>query len=200
MRSKQRRELRSSIRRSFILDKAEALFWEKGYNGTSMRDIAGACDCKPANIYNFFESKEDILYEVIRDIVLQLIDLISSFEDDDTTNPVELLKTVIKNHFGFLVNMKRSIVSITDTGLKDLSPEHRKEIIELRGKYDRILQGILRRGVESGEFIEMDEKLISYFVSSIIIRSNIWYSEKGRLSPDEVSNTMFEFVYRSIKA
>ncbi|MBN2239628.1 MAG: TetR family transcriptional regulator [Dehalococcoidales bacterium] len=200
MRSKQRRELRSSIRKSFILDKAEALFWEKGYNGTSMRDIAGACNCKPANIYNFFESKEDILYEVIRDIIIQLLEFIGPYENDVTTDPVELLKQVIKRHFAFLVNMKRSIVSVTDTGLKDLTTEHRKEIIELRGKYDRIVQNILVRGVETGQFIDIDEKMVSYFISSIIIRSNIWYSDKGRLSADQVSDAMFEFVYRGIKA
>ena len=200
MRSRQRRELRSSIRKSFILDKAEGLFWDKGYNGTSMRDIASACNCKPANIYNFFESKEDILFEVIRDIVLQLLEYIIPFENDQTTKPKDLLKAVIKSHFGFLVNMKRSIVGVTDTGLRDLTPEHRKEIIELRSRYDSIVQQILHRGVELGEFADIDEKLVSYFISSIIIRSNIWYSEKGRLTADQVSDTMFDFVYRGIKA
>ncbi|WP_410291021.1 TetR/AcrR family transcriptional regulator, partial [Desulfosarcina sp.] len=48
-----------------MLNKARALFWSKGYNSTSMQDIARAYSCKPANIYNFFARKEDILYEVL---------------------------------------------------------------------------------------------------------------------------------------
>ncbi|MBW1673368.1 MAG: helix-turn-helix transcriptional regulator, partial [Deltaproteobacteria bacterium] len=43
-----------------MLDKARRLFWKKGYNSTSMRDIARAYGCEPANIYNFFSNKEEI--------------------------------------------------------------------------------------------------------------------------------------------
>jgi AcrR family transcriptional regulator len=198
--SKTRREVRSSIRMSLILEKAGSLFWQKGYNSTSMKDIASVCDCKPANIYNFFESKEDILYEVIKDNMTRMLSLLEPLEDDDTTSPVELLKAFISNHHEFLANMKRSFIVITDTGLNDLSSAHRKEIVELRGKYDRILQKILRRGIESGVFTDIDSQIVSYFISSIIIRSNIWFSEKGRLTSDQIGNMMFDFVYRGIKA
>ena len=43
-----------------MLDIARKLFWKKGYNAASLRDIADAYGCKPANIYNFFKKKEDI--------------------------------------------------------------------------------------------------------------------------------------------
>jgi len=200
VRTKQRRELRSSIRRSFILDKAEALFWEKGYNSTSMNDIAAACDCKAANIYNFFTGKEAMLYEVIRDITRELIELLTPLENDETTNPVELLKKMIKTHFSFHSSMKKSMITVTDTGLKDLTAEHRKEIIELRRRYNRILQKILHRGVQSGELAAVDERLVGNFIASIIIRSNVWFSDKGRLSVDEMGDAIFEFVYRGIKS
>ena len=200
MASKQRRELRSSIRISLILEKAESLFWQKGYNSTSMKDIASACDCKPANIYNFFNSKEDILYAVIKDNITRVLSLLEPLENDDITSPLELLKTFINNHHEFRVRKKRSFIVINDTGLKDMSPVHRKEIVGLRDKYDRILRKILRRGIETGVFTDIDDQIISYFISSIIIRSNIWFSEKGRLSSGQIGDMMFDFVYRGIKA
>lgn len=200
MRSKQRRELRSSIRRSFILDKAEALFWEKGYNSTSMNEIASACDCKAANIYNFFTGKEAILYEVIRDINMELLELVLPLENDETTNPVELLRKFIKIHFAFHSNLKKSMITVTDTGLKNLTPEHRKEILELRRGYNRVLRKILRRGIESGELAEIDETIVCNFIASIIIRSNVWFSEKGKLSVDEMGETVFQFAYKGIRA
>ena len=93
MNLKPRRQLRSSIRISLILEKAESLFWQKGYNSTSMKDIASACDCKPANIYNFFESKEDILYAVIKDNMTRVLSLLEPLENDDNTSPVEEMVT-----------------------------------------------------------------------------------------------------------
>ena len=190
----------SSIKRSWILEKAGALFWQKGYHSTSMRDIALVCKCKPANIYNYFASKEDILYEVILDITEQTVSSIKHLEDDETTEPVDQLKSLIKSHFKFLVSKKQSSVLISDTGLKELTAEHRKSVIQLRDKYDNIMRRVIRRGIASGDFAVKDEKLVTYFISSVIMRSSIWFSPKGQLSADEVGDDMFDFVYRAIKA
>ena len=198
--SKQIGETRSAVKRSWILDKAGALFWKKGYDSTSMRDIAGACHCKPANIYNYFRSKEDILFEVIRDITEKAVASIRDLKDDDTTSPVEQLRSLVKNHFGLLVRMKQTNVLISDSGLKDLSGEHRKAIITLRDEYDAILRHVVRRGVASGDFTVKDEKIVTYLISSVILRSSIWFSPRGRLSAGEVGDMMFDFVYRGIKA
>ena len=192
--------MQSSIKKSWILDKAEMLFWQKGYQSTSMKDIATACDCKPANLYNYFKSKEEVLYEVIKDITSQTVAVVEPFDEDETTSPVEQLKMLIKGHFKLMVDMKRSMVLISDTGLKELSPEHRKDIIRLRNTYDSILRKILRRGIDSGDFADIDDQVIGYFIASMIVRSNIWFSAKGRLSPDQVSDIMFDFVYRGIRA
>jgi AcrR family transcriptional regulator len=189
----------SSLRKNRILDKAGTLFWQKGYHDTSMRDIATACDCKPANIYNYFSSKEDILFEVIRDITGQSVRAISPLENDDTTSPVDQLRSLIKGHFNFLVQMRQTSVLISDTGLKDLTKDHRKEVIELRDRYDSILRKVIHRGIEAGYFSVADEKVVGYLISSVIVRSNIWFSKKGRLSAEHGSDLMFDFIYRGLK-
>ena len=183
-----------------ILDKAGTLFWQKGYHSTSMRDIAKACKCKASNIYNYFAGKEDILYEVIKDITEQAVASISHLEHDEVTDPVEQMRSLIKSHFGYLVSMKRSSVLISDSGLKDLSAEHRKAIVRFRDSYDEIMRRVIRRGVESGQFTVNDEKVAVYFISSVILRSTLWFSPKGRLSTDQITDMMFDFVYGGIKA
>lgn len=47
-----------------IIDAATELFYEKGYHGTSMREIAATVGIRPASVYNHFASKEDILFEI----------------------------------------------------------------------------------------------------------------------------------------
>ena len=200
LRSQKRKEMRSSIKKSWILDKAGVLFWEKGYHSTGMRDIASACECKPANIYNYFKGKEDILFEVIREITEQAVMSIKFLEDDEETDPVEQLRSLVKSHFRVLMQLTRSNKLISDTGLKDLSTEHRKEIIELRDKYDSIMLKVLRRGIKSDHFSVKDEKVIVYLISSIIVRSTIWFSPKGKYSADEIGDMMADFAYRAIKA
>ena len=191
---------RTSVKKSRILDKAGSLFWQKGYHSTSMRDIAKTCNCKAANIYNYFAGKEDILYEVIKHITEKAVASIGHLEDDEVTDPVEQMRSLIKSHFGNLVRMKRSSVLISDSGLKDLSAEHRKAIVRLRDNYDDIMRSVIRRGVKSGQFTVDDEKVVTYFISSVILRSTLWFSPKGKLSADRITDMMFDFVYGGIKA
>jgi len=200
IRTKQRKEMQTSIKKSWILEKAGVLFWQKGYHNTSMKDIANACNCRPANFYNYFKNKEDILYEVIRSITEQGVSSILYLEKDQEINPVEQLRSLIKSHFGFLASLKQSNVMISDTGMKYLSREHRKEIIRLRDIYDSILHKVIQRGIDAGYFATTDVKVAGYLIASIIVRSSVWFSMKGRLSVDEVSDIMFNFAYRGIKA
>ena len=58
--------------RRLIMEKSQVLFWEKGYAETSMKDIANECGFRPANIYNFFASKEEILFSILK-LRLELI-------------------------------------------------------------------------------------------------------------------------------
>lgn len=196
---KQSRETRSAVKKSFILDKAGLLFWQKGYHNTNMKDIADACKCRPANIYHYFKSKEDILYEVIRDITERTVASVRHLEEDETTSPVEQIKSFVKGHYGLLVTMDKSNLLLPDTALRELTPEHQKAIIELRDVYDSILRKVLQRGIESGDFANVDQRVIGYFISSMIIRSNIWFSPTGRLSEDDIVDIMSKFIYRGIK-
>jgi TetR/AcrR family transcriptional regulator, cholesterol catabolism regulator len=193
------KETQSSLKKSQILDKAGTLFWQKGAHNTSMKEIADACNCRAANIYNYFESKEDILFEVIKDIHEQAVLSIKHLEEDEITSPVEQLRSLIKSHFGLLARIKRSNIMLSDTGLKDLSPEHRKVIIRIRDIYDSIMRKVIRRGIDSGDFVVKDERIMTYLISSMIVRSGIWYSSKGRLSTDEVGDIIFDLAYKGLK-
>jgi AcrR family transcriptional regulator len=187
--------------KSLILEKAGQLFWQKGYNNTSMKDIANACDCKPANFYNYFSGKEDILYEVIKDITEKSVSSIKHLTHDETSDPLEQLRSFIKNHFNLHINLEQTNVMLSDTGMRHLSQEHRDEIIKMRDIYENTLRRILRRGIESGLFApHIDEKILSYNIPSMIIRSSIWFTAKGRLTLEEISEIMFDFTINGIRA
>lgn len=69
---------RSSQRSAEILDAARVLFAEKGYNGTSISDIAGSVGVADGAIYKHFASKRALLFEVIRAFYEPVIELASA--------------------------------------------------------------------------------------------------------------------------
>lgn len=174
------------------------IFWKKGYHSTTMKDIAQAYGCQPANIYNFFPQKEAILYEILRSQIEAILASIKHLEEDETTSPTEQLRFFITEHAGYALRRKKTSKLIFDIGLDCLSSARRKKFVALRDTYDRILCKIIKRGIRSGDFKEIDEKLAAYSISSMIIRINIWFSPEGRLSTQEIIDFLCDFALRGL--
>jgi AcrR family transcriptional regulator len=175
-----------------MLNKARTLFWSKGYNATSVRDIARAYGCEPANVYNFFSKKEDILYEVLLEEMEQIIEPIRDLEDDKQTHPVEQLRLLIESHLKVTLSYRRSAKLLFDVELDSLSAAKRKKIVGMRDDYDRIIRKIIRRGIKAGCFPDIDSKLAGFMIASMITRTRIWYHPKKGVSVPE----LVDFIYR----
>ncbi len=188
-----------NIQRERVLQEASLIFWKKGYHSTTLKDIAQAYGCQPANIYNFFPKKEAILYEILRSQVEAIIASIKHLENDESTPPTDQLRFFITQHAGYALRRKKTSKLIFDIGLDCLSPSRRRKFVSLRDTYDRILCKIIRRGIDSGDFREIDEKLAAYSISSMIMRVNIWFSPEGRLSTDEITDFFCEFALKGLK-
>ena len=182
-----------------ILDKARTLFWRKGYISTSMRDIAAAYGCKPANIYNFFPNKEEILFEVLLEEMEQIIAPIKHLDEDDGTTPEEQLRLIIVSHLKLTLSYRRSAKLLFDVALDNLSRAKRKKIVDLRDTYDRIIRKILRRGMDVGSFREIDEKIAGFMLASMITRTRIWYHPKKGVSVEELADFIFEFALNGLR-
>lgn len=186
------------MRKAKILDKARVLFWEKGYSKTSVKDIARACGFEAGNIYNYFSSKESIVYEIIKEEAESLVSSIKLIENDNAANPVEKLHSVIKAHYKLALGPKRVSGSLFDSENRHLLPNHLKTIIGLRNAYENSLRNIIRKGIDSGCFTDLDDTLVAYAIAAIIIRTRIWFSPKGRLSIDEIADFTIDFVLNGL--
>jgi TetR/AcrR family transcriptional regulator, cholesterol catabolism regulator len=185
--------------RDKMLAKASTLFWEKGYSATSMRDIAKAYGCKAANIYNFFPNKEALLYEFLSSQMKLIVSKIEHLEHDQSMSAVDQLRFLMSRHLHHTLSYSKNSRFLFDVGLDWLSPAKRKKIIALRDDYDRILRRVIQRGIEAGEFVNTDAKVTAFNISSMIVRSIIWFSPKGKLSAEEVLDHIFNLVLKGLK-
>ena len=187
-----------SVQKLKILRKAGELFWRKGYAGTSMRDIADACGFEPPNIYNYFPNKESILTQIILLPGEQLAIELRQQIKENTSNPVEKLHNFIKLHLRFIISERNSGLKIVDHEVVHLNKAARADYLALRDEYDKALQKILSDGVEQGFFTPMDIKITGFAITSVIIRSAIWFSPKGRLTWEEIADEIFGIFINGI--
>ena len=182
-----------------VLHIARTLFWKNGYHSTSMRDLAREYGCKPANIYNFFPNKEEILYAVLLEEMEQILEPIKHLEDDEKTDPIEQLRLIIESHLNVTLSYRRSAKTLFDVTLDNLSPQKRKEIVNMRDTYDRIIRKTIQRGIDSGIFRGTDAKLASFLIASMITRTRIWFHPKKGVSVAELAEFIFQFALNGLK-
>lgn len=189
----------SPNRRKKILESARVLFWKKGYPGTSMVDLANASACKPANLYNYFKTKEEILFEVLLEEMEQIIRPIERLEDDEAGNPADQLRDIITTHLKVTLSRRRSAKTLFDVALDSLSPANRKVIVSMRDTYDRIIRKVIRRGQQRGIFFPHDEKLVGFMIASMITRTRIWFHPKKGVTIDGLADFIFRFALNGIQ-
>jgi AcrR family transcriptional regulator len=194
-----RNGVKPGFQKAKMLETARRLFWEKGYNATSMREIAIAYGCRPANIYNFFSDKEEILFEVLREEMEQIINPIKHLEEDDGSSPIEQLRFIIESHLKVTLSYRRSAKLLFDVALDSLSPDKRKKIVDFRDTYDRIIRKVIRRGIDTGHFPEVDVRLAGFMIASMITRTRIWFHSKKGVSVSELSDFISEFAFNGLR-
>lgn len=164
-----------------------------------MKDIARACGFEPSNIYNYFKSKELVLYDLIKAESEMLVSEVKYLDNDDTKSPTERLKLLIRKHINLALGPTRVSGSLFDSENRHLLPSHLKTIIKIRNAYEGTLRNIIRAGIDNGDFADMDDMLVAYAIAAIIIRSRIWFSPKGRLSANDIGDFTIEFALNGLK-
>ena len=194
-----RNGVKPGFQKAKMLETARRLFWEKGYNATSMREIAISYGCRPANIYNFFSDKEEILFEVLREEMEQIINPIKHLEEDDGTSPIEQLKFIIESHLKVTLSYRRSAKLLFDVALDSLSLDKRKKIVDFRDTYDRIIRKVIRRGIDAGYLPEVDVRLAGFMIASMITRTRIWFHPKKGVSVSELTDFISKFTFNGLE-
>ncbi|PBC35664.1 hypothetical protein CJ179_47325 [Rhodococcus sp. ACS1] len=164
--------------RNTILAAATTLFGERDYPATSVRDIAKSVGMLPGSLYGFVDSKEEILYAIVRAGVDQFVAALDGIDD----GPADVrLRQAIATHMR-LVAENPARVRIVFHQWRYLNSDNRLEVIASRQRYERFYRDCLHSGMASGIFRrDLD---VQYAVFSILGALN-WAPEwLGQDAPD----------------
>jgi AcrR family transcriptional regulator len=98
-----------------ILDAAEALFAERGFNGTSVRDIASSVGLNPASLYNHFANKEALYEAVLARGIRPLVELLERAAESPELEAGEIIEAVM-DHLATTPHLPRLIYHEALTG------------------------------------------------------------------------------------
>ncbi|MCW8908569.1 MAG: TetR/AcrR family transcriptional regulator [Sedimenticola sp.] len=150
-----------------ILEVAVELFSEKGYNATSMSEVARRAGISKANVFHHFGSKHDLYLEVIREACRDSREALHQGRDSGQT-VVQQLSAFLHHHLDTLLRRDR-VSRLVVREVLDSTPEGGKELAE-QVFFDGFteLVEIVREGQQQGEFrSDMDPALLAHMIISI---------------------------------
>ena len=100
--------------REAILAEAAALFARHGYHGTSMSDLAQACQLSKATLYHHYRDKSEVLIHIADGHVSRLVELCDSVDNDVTVPPGERLTVLVERFLGEYAQAQNSHRVLTE--------------------------------------------------------------------------------------
>ena len=185
-----RRQKKYLAKKEAILESAIAIFSLKGFNRTSIEEIADGADFGKGSIYHYFNSKEEILDSIVSNETEKLLKIIESIAKEETP-PLIKLERLITNIMVFLqensdfftITMRHffPLQSAPDSPIA--SPYQR--YCSFFEKQNRIICDILRESQKADLILEMDIHELSIILTGMI-NNSILYWIKKRPSKDFV--------------
>ena len=191
-----------------IIDKSEKLFAEKGFDGTSIRDIAKAADINIAMISYYFGSKEKLLEAIVYYRISALKLLLNSLTTEEI-QPLEKINRLIEFYIS-RIHQNKTIYQIIHHEISNNKRDFDFELFT-QIKIDNIktLAQIIKEGQDLGIFKDdIQVELIPPVIIGTLTQMNInqpFYSEILNLKTDEeyenyIKTTFTEFIKKTINS
>ena len=164
------------------------LFRDRGFDATSVSDIARALGLTKAGLYHHFESKEALLFEImmfgldkVRDEVILPVRTIS--------DPEERLRQLITRHARITTRGQGAVAHLQDE-IRALPPPARKQVEHRMRVYFDLVRGTLDELRAAGRLCDVDPTVATFSLIGMILWLPRWFRQDGRLTQDHVAENI----------
>lgn len=193
------REL-TEMKQRQIIDGASKVLFEKGFHGTSIREIAAACDMSMGQLYHYISSKDDILYLMHVHSQRMWHQHLAEAGFEQIKDPVAKLEHGLRISIRYL-SENRDLMQFIYSESKYLEPEHLRTVLDLDdqnvvGFYRHLLSEIPGKVCPDCDS-ELAANLIAYLCVFLALRG--WNLHlKSREDVDRVIDFLVDFVFRGL--
>ncbi len=177
---------------------AAQLFFEKGFESTSVSDIASAMKITKAGLYYYFESKQELLFRIVtmgldsvKDAVL---DPARSIAD-----PEDRLRFIVTNHAGLAAEGNHAVIIISHE-INALTLDQRALIQNRRREYFEFVRETLVELEKAGKLRDIDITAATFTLFGMILWLPRWYRSGGKLSVNRVCQDVCDLAFKGLMA
>jgi len=181
-----------------ILETAARLICEKGYEGTSIQDIADACSLTKAGLYHHIRSKEHLLLEiqnygmdVFEEKVLSQVVAIA--------DPVDRLKACMEKNVLLVTQGWSKEVTIILHEHATLTGEARAQVNARKKRYVRFLESSFAEAVRTGRIRPVNPTVAAFSFLGMVLWIYKWFRADGRISANDLAKEMKDLLFGGLE-
>ena len=167
------------------------LFREKGFDGTTVRDIAHAAGMRSGSPFYHFRTKQDILLAVMEEGLAAGLAATEAALAQPLP-PRDKFLALVRTHLSTLFDEGHDFIPVLLYDWRALEPANRAKIIAVKDRYDAVWQTMLRELKRAG-LVRTDSRLARLLVIGAINYMATWYKRGGQLSLDDVADQAVDF-------
>ncbi len=176
-----------------IIQIASRLFYEQGFDGTSMNDIAKAMDLTKAGLYHHVESKEDLLFKIMN-FGLDWIEREVIEPAKGISDPHERLRWVIWRHGREMLEGGGEVAIVAEEILA-LSPRRRQQIVARRQVYFDFVREAILALRSQGKLREVDPNVAAFSMFGMLLWLPRWYQREGGLTTAQALESVINLFF-----
>ncbi len=167
-----------------ILAAALAAFAERGYHGTSIRDIAAGAGLSVPGVYHHYRSKQEVLgalvVAIMSDLLARSRTAVAGVEEPSARFDV-LVEELLRFHME-----RREDAFVASSEIRSLEPDLRERYVALRDEQQAMILDAVEAGVASGAFATAYPVEAARSVAVLCVGVATWYRADGPSSPDDL--------------
>ncbi len=188
---------KKASKKDLIVLRASAMFREKGFPATSMRDLAEAVGIEAASLYNHIQSKSEILQEIVFRIANDCNVHLDSL-DDNGTNNTRKIESLIRFHVQMMLN-RFDDYTVMINEWHHLTEPYLTNFTTQRRNYVQKMEAIIEEGIRQKEM-----KPVLPYVAMLTILSSVrglefWHRSGKKISPQELEDNMVSHLISGLK-
>ncbi|AIY03092.1 hypothetical protein ART_3493 [Arthrobacter sp. PAMC 25486] len=182
-----------------IREGAAKLFFERGYDATTLRQVASSAGLKVGSLYNHIDSKEHLLQQIMGGIIDDLLervqDAVAAAKGGDS---VDLLQAALAEHITFHAERAQEVF-IGNAELRSLPQDARELVIKKRTDYELFLEKLVAEAGNDDLADIIDAKIHVYSFVAQATHIAGWFKQGGRYSLNDIVRIYTRLALRELK-
>ena len=173
-----------------VMQAAADVFSEKGYVAATLQDIATRVGMLKGSLYYYIESKEDLLYELLRRAHLQGVSFVVEDPETAASDPPSRIADLIRRWLLGVWSLP-SPLRITEYEFdhRYLEPKRRAEILSMRRHITQSVQDIIDAGIRDGSFHHsVDPYAAACTLLRVVNTTGRWYRPGGSVTWEQATD------------